>query len=140
MKKNPKLMRNIIRKIMMIMMKKMIPAMMTLSFQQSPWRLYQPSMITGLQKNISKNIRLIFSRIGKKLINLSESALSKTKAKSKKLQNFSKPSEKKFQQIKLAKDQNKIEVNNFGFPSSFGEAGVDFPMYDPNNLPDTSFR
>ena len=71
---------------------------------------------------------------------MSESALSKSKAKSKKLQNFSKPSQKKFEQIKLAKDQNKIEVSNFGFPSSFGEAGVDFPMYDPNNLPDTSFR
>ena len=71
---------------------------------------------------------------------MSESALSKSKVKSKKLQNFSKPSQKKSQQIKLASDQNKIEVNNFGFPSSFGEAGVDFPMYDPNNLPDTSFR
>ena len=30
------------------------------------------------------------------------------------------------------KSSKKNEVNNFGFPSSFGKAGVDFPMYDPN--------
>ena len=29
--------------------------------------------------------------------------------------------------------------NNFGFPYSFGEAGVDFPMYDQNDLPETGF-
>merc|ERR1719264_1052590 len=29
--------------------------------------------------------------------------------------------------------------NNFGFPFSFGEAGVDFPMYDQNDLPQTGF-
>merc|ERR1711936_1039923 len=47
-------------------------------------------------------------------------------------------SQKKSQQLKL-NNENKIEVNNFGFPSSFGQAGVDFPMYDINNLPETSF-
>ena len=29
--------------------------------------------------------------------------------------------------------------NNFGFPEAFGIAGVDFPMIDPNNIPQTSF-
>lgn len=29
--------------------------------------------------------------------------------------------------------------NNYGFPSGFGEAGKDFPIIDPNNIPKTSF-
>ena len=35
---------------------------------------------------------------------------------------------------------NKQEVNNFGFPSSFGKPGVDFPMYDVNKMPESEFR
>ena len=33
-------------------------------------------------------------------------------------------------QLKQLRSKGKQEVNNFGFPSSFGEAGVDFPMFD----------
>ena len=40
-------------------------------------------------------------------------------------------SKQKSQQLQLNSSLKK-EVNNFGFPSSFGKAGVDFPMYDPN--------
>ena len=36
----------------------------------------------------------------------------------------------KSQQLKLSSNNGKQEVNNFGFPSSFGQAGVDFPMFD----------
>ena len=36
----------------------------------------------------------------------------------------------KFSQLKKIRDNGKKEVSNFGFPSSFGEAGVDFPMFD----------
>ena len=28
---------------------------------------------------------------------------------------------------------------NFGFPANFGRAGVDFPIYSPDNIPSTSF-
>ena len=41
-----------------------------------------------------------------------------------------KKSLKKFE--RLIKPAGKKEVNNFGFPTSFGKAGVDFPMYDLN--------
>ena len=38
-------------------------------------------------------------------------------------------SQKKFERLIVP---GKKEVNNFGFPTSFGQAGVDFPMYDLN--------
>ena len=37
---------------------------------------------------------------------------------------------RKSEQLKQLRNNGKKEVNNFGFPSSFGEAGVDFPMFD----------
>ena len=44
---------------------------------------------------------------------------------------LAKVSNKKSEKLQLNNSLKK-EVNNFGFPSSFGKAGVDFPMYDPN--------
>ena len=56
--------------------------------------------------------------------------------------------EKQKQSQKLILTQHnhgKQEVNNFGFPSNFGQAGIDFPMYDINRycrllLPHLSFE
>ena len=31
------------------------------------------------------------------------------------------------------------EANNFGFPERLGRAGIDFPIYDRMNMPQTSF-
>jgi len=47
---------------------------------------------------------------------------------------------RKSEQLKQPRNNEKKEVNNFGFPSSFGEAGVDFPMFDLHRMPSSSFQ
>ena len=68
----------------------------------------KPKKISSEQNKIS-NPRLILPKFQKNLPNTQN---------------------RKSEKLNQPRNNEKKEVNNFGFPSSFGEAGVDFPMFD----------
>ena len=95
--------------------------------------LYQGQINQGLYFFIRKELHIsICFRIPKKLS--VKSSNSNPEPFIPKFQKSFSNQNKNSGQLKQLRDNGKKEVKNFGFPSSFGEAGVDFPMFDLHRL------